>query len=457
MSSVTTAPRPLPRLDVPDPSADPAARIDDYLDDARVLCLGEDSRFDSLGRARIEAFQLAASQRLLARQADRLPIVAELLAGRDPASFATLDDFVAILLDEDAYKSFDQALVEAKDFAGLTRWLDRFTSHDLSGVDMAGCQSLTEWCERLNDQAQIFVCHSTGTSGTLSFIPRSQDDRDQVVDYMVYRNPHLFRPLERNDVTFFTPGVRHVYRITQALYDGLEQRHHTNPVQTLPGFHSPEFHMAQGRMRKAAARGEPDSVQDDPYVRACGAEVTAFQRDFAELTRRWTDNLIENYRGKKIYFQGSFDKAWQITRHFQQAGVSGAFAPESVFALAGGVKDGSVLPEDWLDQFREATGAAPENLVGTWGMSEITGGVPRCAHGNYHFPITIIPFLLEPGTRMPLPRSGVQTGQIALLELNSRDCWGGFVSGDRGTIDWDGTCGCGRPGPLLDPASIARI
>jgi hypothetical protein len=175
------------------------------------------------------------------------------------------------------------------------------------------------------------------------------------------------------------------------------------------------------------------------------------------LVQRWTDNLIDNYRGKRIFFQGSFDKAWQITLHFQKAGVTGAFAPESVFALAGGVKDGTVLPDNWLDQFVEATGVAEGNLVSNWGMSEITGGVPRCSHGQYHFPIAIIPFLVDPSTRKPLPRKGVQTGQIGLLELNSDDCWGGLLSGDRGTIDWDSVCGCGRDGPLLDSKSIGRL
>ena len=129
------------------------------------------------------------------------------------------------------------------------------------------------------------------------------------------------------------------------------------------------------------------------------------------------------------------------------------------FELGGAryLRDGTVLPDDWMDQFQKATGVAPGNMASSWGMSEITGGVPRCAHGQYHFPPTIIPFLLEPHTRNALPRQGVGSGQIALLELNSNDCWGGLITGDRGTINWDGECACGREGPFLDAASIARL
>lgn len=433
------------------------ASLDDYLDQPRELCLATGEELARFGREGIAAFQLAAAQRLLARQAGRIPVVDEMLGGRDPTSFTRIEDFVDVLFEDGAYKSFDPSFVEEGRYRHLTDWLDRFTSQDLSGVDMEGCADLTDWCQRLEKQADIFVCHSSGTSGTLSFVPRSREDRNMAADYSAFNQRDLFTPFERNDVTMFVLGPRYHYRITQCIYDGLEQRHHINPVQAIPVYHSPEFYMTQGRLRKARARGVMDDVLHDPIVAAHREEVEKYNRDLPVLTERWTENLIENYRGKRIMFQGTFDKAWQITRQFQKLGVTGAFAPNSVFALAGGVKDGTVLPDDWLDQFQRATGVFPGNLASSWGMSEITGGVPRCPEGKYHFPPTIIPFLLEPHTRNPLARSGVQTGQIALLELNSTDCWGGLVTGDRGTIDWDGPCACGRDAPFLDAASIARL
>ena len=431
--------------------------LDEYLDRPRDLFLQPGTFIEQFTREQIEAFQLAASQRLVARQADRIPIVDELLDGRNPETFEQLNDFVAVLFEDGAYKSFDPELVETRQFGKLTHWLDRYTSHDLSGVCMDDCGDLTDWCRRLDAQADIFVCHSSGTSGTLSFVPRSREDRNTLVDQSAYNQPQLFKPFERNDVTMFVLGPRYHYRITQALYDGFEQRHHINPVQALPVYHSPEFYMTQGRLRKAKAAGNMAAVANDPIVAAHRQEVEAYQAALPGLMEQWTENLIENYRGKCIFFQGTFDKAWQITQRFQKLGITGAFAPESHFALAGGVKDGTVLPDDWFAQFERATGVAPGNLASNWGMSEITGGVPRCAHGQYHFQPTIIPFQLEPHTRKALPRTGVQRGQIALLELNSIDCWGGLITGDQGTIDWDGTCACGRGGPFMDATSIGRL
>lgn len=436
----------------------PAVNLDDYLDTPERLCLRPPDDLAWLGRPEAEEFQLASARRRLARQAERIPVVEELLGGRDPATFESLADFAGVLLDEDAYKSYDPALLgDDPDYAQLTKWLDRYTSHDLSDVDMTGCDSLTEWCRRLDEHADIFICHSSGTSGVLSFVPRSRRDRDLTVDDLVSRNRSLFEPYQAGDVSYVALAPRRLYRIKQAICDGLESRHHASPSLLFDCFHSPEFHIAQGRLRQAAARGDSESLIGDPLVTAYRGEVEQFQRDLPALTRQWTDDLVNNYRGRRIYFQGTFDRAWKIASQLRQAGVVGAFAPESVLALTGGVKDGTALPPDWLDQVQQATGIPRANVKITWGMSEITGVASCCESGQYHFPLTIIPLLLEPHTRRPLPRTGTQTGQIGVLELNSADCWGGVITGDAGTISFDGACACGRSGPVLDPASIARL
>ena len=430
--------------------------LKDYIDAPDDLLYRSRSELESFSRRDIETFQLAAARRKLEHQADHIPVVGDMLNGKDPSTFDCLDDFIPILFDEDIYKSYDTAWIENKEFGKLTHWINAFTTHDLSGVDTENCGGLTDWCRRIDEQADIFLCHSSGTSGVLSFVPRSQHDRDLVVDNLVWTNQPLFNPHQRNDVTYFCMLPRRQYRITQALYDGLEQRYLINPVQALTDFISPEFYIAQGKLRTAAINDTTDSCLKNPIVAAYRAEVERYQRDLPELVKRWTDNLIENYRGKRIYFQGSFDKAWQIIQHFKNAGVTGAFAPESIFSLYGGVKDGSKLPDDWQDQFRRAIGVDESNLVSGWGMSEITSSTRRCSQGMNHFMIQSIPFLLEPKTRRPLPRKGVQTGQLAILEVLSKDCWGGMISGDRGTIHWDRVCACGRDGPLLED-SVSRL
>jgi hypothetical protein len=43
----------------------------------------------------------------------------------------------------------------------------------------------------------------------------------------------------------------------------------------------------------------------------------------------------------------------------------------------------------------------------------------------------------------------VQTGRLALFDLFAENCWGGIISGDRVTVNWDGGCSCGRVGAYL--------
>jgi hypothetical protein len=56
----------------------------------------------------------------------------------------------------------------------------------------------------------------------------------------------------------------------------------------------------------------------------------------------------------------------------------------------------------------------------------------------------IIPFVLDPETSEPRPRTGVQVGRAAVYDVLNRSHWGGVISGDEVTVDWDLVCPCGQ-------------
>jgi hypothetical protein len=271
-----------------------------------------------------------------------------------------------------------------------------------------------------------------------------------------YGGRRLFRPGEPSGHTFFSTTPKRQFRITAAMYASLEARYLTR-VEAFDIFLSPEFAITQGKLRTASRRGNVEAALADPLVVAHREEVAAHERDLPDLLEHWTRNLVENFKGQRIIYQGSFDMAWQLAQHFRAHGISNAFDPQSLFSMSGGVKDGTILPDDWKQQFRESVGVPPSAFRLGWGMSEVNGGARLCPGGRLHFPPHLIPFLLEPNSRRPLPRRGVQRGQIAMMELVSQDNWGGMISGDGAVIDWDSPCACGRPGPLMDPESISRI
>ena len=82
-------------------------------------------------------------------------------------------------------------------------------------------------------------------------------------------------------------------------------------------------------------------------------------------------------------------------------------------------------------------------------MTESTGAGKRCPFDHYHAPPWNVLFLLDPETSEPLERSGAQTGRYAFFDLLPHHHWGGTITGDKVTIDWNGGCQCGRKGPFL--------
>jgi hypothetical protein len=78
--------------------------------------------------------------------------------------------------------------------------------------------------------------------------------------------------------------------------------------------------------------------------------------------------------------------------------------------------------------------------------------MPLCDHGQYHvLPHTIV-YLLDPDTGAQLPRTGVQTGRFAFLDLLAQTYWGGLITGDEVTVNWNSNCQCGRQGPSVNRA-----
>ena len=134
-------------------------------------------------------------------------------------------------------------------------------------------------------------------------------------------------------------------------------------------------------------------------------------------------------------------------------GIKKIFAPDSVIITGGGAK-GTALPDDWMIHVKEFFGVDEVHV--NFGMSEIAAVFVACEHGHYHSNPWIISYVLDPDTMKPLPRKGEVTGQFACFDLLADSHWGGFVTGDEVTMEWDAPCPCGRTTPWLHK-SIRRI
>jgi hypothetical protein len=77
--------------------------------------------------------------------------------------------------------------LERSQFNKLTRWLNGLTTQDLSEVDASGVTLIDEWMDLLDAQTELRVFHTSGTTGKLSFLPRTDREWRQNIELSASR------------------------------------------------------------------------------------------------------------------------------------------------------------------------------------------------------------------------------------------------------------------------------
>ncbi len=216
-----------------------------------------------------------------------------------------------------------------------------------------------------------------------------------------------------------------------------------------PGAVDTDLMFLASKMRAAASRGELDRLEIDPALAARKDEFIAMQARQAQDMEAFFTRITEKLRGKRVF----------MTRHVppdvrHRQGRPGREAcamssrPDSAILTGGGMK-GVVLPDDFMDVITDFLGV--DRIQVGYGFSESSTFHWGCSEGRYHVAPWVIPFVLDPETSEPLPRTGVQTGRAAVYDILLRAHWGGVISGDEVTIDWDLQCPCGQASVAFEP------
>jgi hypothetical protein len=361
----------------------------------------------------------------------------------------SLDDVLPVLFDHRVYKSYPLSLIEKRQFDRLTEWLSRLTTHDLSKIPLDGITTVDGWLERLDEHGMI-MGHSSGTSGKLSFIPRSQSDwPGWKPAYMGVRRVATGVDAEKEVIPLFSPGYRFGYHFaTKASYifskctAGGEASRYVLFDYAL----SSDVLSLAGRMKAAEERGELDKMAFDPVLLEKRAQLIESARNRDHDLEIWFTKLADEFRGQKVWIAGLTSELARLAVRGLEQGRHCEFALGSVLMTSGGLK-GYNAPVDWRQKLRDFFGI--EKLSSLYGMSECMGLAPKCPESYYHFMPYTVPIVLDEDAN-PLPRTGVQTGRMAVFDLLAESTWGGFITGDRVNINWNEDCGCGWKGPRLD-------
>ena len=95
----------------------------------------------------------------------------------------------------------------------------------------------------------------------------------------------------------------------------------------------------------------------------------------------------------------------------------------------GGMKGYKDAPDDWEDQVKYFFGI--DRLGNQYGLSECIGNAPLCEAGYFHFLPYQCRSLMDPDGEA-LPREGVQTGRLVLVDLIAEILLGRLHLGRRG-------------------------
>ena len=397
----------------------------------------------------LEAIQLGAAQTRLIELREKIPALSRLAKQQNISDLENLNELAALLFTHEVYKGYPMALLEKGKFARLTRWLDKLTTHDLSGLDVSKVKTIDTWLELL-DEAGMFIFHSTGTTGKLSFFPRSQTEKNAWVEGNWAFMESMIPGIRELKLPVFWPafrdgrqaGMRLIGHFGPLLAGGEAEYHSL--------FDSPmsaDLMSIAGRLRRAQEAGDLKALDTLKAIIQTKGEIVRLKTQRGKMTKEFFEKMMAGYKGQRVFLMASATDLLDIAQEGLASGVSQIFAPDSVFLTGGGFKGREEI-DGWQDILREFYGV--DQIHMTYGMTELNSYNPGCKAGRYHVLPWNIVFVLDDEGK-PLPRRGVQTGRAGYFDLLAETYWGGILTGDRVTVHFDDDCACGWKGPYIEP------
>ena len=406
--------------------------------------------------AEVEQVQLAGLRRRFDALRPRLPAVDRLAQGQGITEIRAVEDIVPLLFPHTVYKSYPLSFLEQGRFDRLTKWLQGLTTCDLSGVDVAGVDTIDGWIGAIERATELRPIHSFGTTGKLSFIPRTRAQVRKTVrinarairdfhgsgsgpDLLVSHMP-LISPSYRYGASAIIRGME---AMAEDYAGGFDNSLFLHP----DAYFSADIASLAGRMKAAEARGEQGQLSLSPALLARREEFARREQSAAQDMDRFFAEAARRFGGQDVFMFAVWPILFEWAEEGLKRGVRNVFGTGSVLTTGGGSK-GRVLPADYKETIFKFLGF--ERHFEFFGMSELMANAPRCEEGNFHVPPVIVPFVLDPDSGAPLDRTGTATGRLALMDLLPDSYWGGFVTGDEVTLSGPADpCACGRTGHYI--------
>lgn len=393
----------------------------------------------------IEARQLEAARELFAERVEQIPVLRRRASETGVGEIRSLEDLVPLLFAHTSYKSYPASFVEQGRWDRLLQWMQTLSTQKVTDVDVEGVTDVDDWMRRLRAAGHM-VLATSGSSGKVSFLNHTRDDAAKKRRHYRRMSGWPFVKADNSRVVFLTSP-------SDGPNSAIEAAQNSAAVWARPG----EAHFltdepllladisAAAALNKRMADGSatPDEIE---AMREKG-KARASRMDAA--MDGFVDQLLA-HRHEPIVVSALWAQHMAIIERAHARGVEGGdFHPESLISAGGGLK-GVTLPPDYREQVDRFYGKVIRNNA--YGMTEMAQTCPKCEAGRYHRPPGLIWLLLDQDGEKLLTASdgenGVVEGRFAFLDLLYEGRWGGLISGDKVSVDFN-PCPCGRPGPTI--------
>ena len=435
--------------------------IEGFTEEEKLFCNDPTAFFNgsytaqqSMDRDELHHYQLRGLQYRFAQLRDRVPMVTKLADKAGIDSLESLEDVIPLLFGHAIYKSYPPKLLEDYRFTDINRWLSKLSVHDLSHIDVSGCESIDDWMDVMDEQSPLALCNTAAGRGNISFMPHSKHEIERRVrayqmDYLQNfgeeNAPGSGKPLHVIWPYFRKPGGGNTLDLDltiKHLLDGDASRFHS----CYPGAMSMDALYLSARLRAAQAKGEMDKVNIAPALLKRKEEFEQLNAEMPAMMDAFLERIAEELRGERVFLTGNWHLLHTMATKGLKKGHENVFAEDSIIVTGGGAR-GITPPENWQKDVCRYVGIP--RLKGLYAMTEILARNMACDSGNYHLAPWIVPFMLDPETKEPLPREGEVTGRIAFYDLLADSHWGGFISGDQSTLNWNEPSPSGQKTPYL--------
>src|SRR5258707_3870836 len=171
-------------------SAPTTKSVTQFMDDPITFFGQSYTQMHTIPRGELEELQRQAISIRFQQHRQSIEMVRKLADRLGITEINEFNDVVPLMFSHTAFKSYPAALIDKKRFDLMTKWLDKLTRYDWSAVDPSDCTGIDAWIERLDAQTPLEVITSSGTTGTISILPK---DKHGAEDGMVLWKICLFQ------------------------------------------------------------------------------------------------------------------------------------------------------------------------------------------------------------------------------------------------------------------------